>query len=110
MSSQFIVKVLLRLIRFYQLAISPILPARCRFYPTCSCYAIDALYWYNLKGLILIARRVLRCHPFGGHGVDFVPIPLWHFYFVPSQYQRGFIFLDRQSYTWYLGKRFGIKG
>ena len=67
-------KLLVWPIRFYQMAISPHFPAACRYTPTCSQYAIEALRKYGpLKGLWLAARRILRCHPWGGHGYDPVP-------------------------------------
>ncbi len=59
------------LIRFYQLFISPILPSACRYTPTCSQYAIDALRKYGpIKGSLKAAWRILRCNPWGGHGHD----------------------------------------
>ena len=62
------------LIRFYQLAISPWLPPRCRYQPTCSQYAIEAVEKHGaIKGGWLAAKRILRCHPWGGHGYDPVP-------------------------------------
>lgn len=61
-------------IRFYQLCISPLFPASCRFTPTCSQYAVEALQTHGpLKGLTLSLRRLLRCHPWGGSGYDPVP-------------------------------------
>ena len=61
-------------IRFYRLAISPMFPPTCRFTPTCSQYAIDAIQKHGpFKGFYLACRRVLRCHPWGGHGYDPVP-------------------------------------
>ena len=61
-------------IRFYQVTISPFLPATCRFTPTCSQYALEALRKHGpLKGLWLAVRRILRCHPWGGSGYDPVP-------------------------------------
>ena len=68
-------KTLLALIRFYQRYISPGFPARCRFRPTCSAYAIEAISKYGAaKGLILALRRFLRCHPFyKGNWYDPVP-------------------------------------
>ncbi|MBQ8570480.1 MAG: membrane protein insertion efficiency factor YidD [Kiritimatiellae bacterium] len=63
------------LIKFYKIAISPLLGANCRFYPTCSTYGIEALQQYGfIKGIWLIFRRLLRCRPFGPHGYD--PVPL----------------------------------
>lgn len=61
-------------IRFYQRFISPYTPPACRFTPTCSQYAIEALRKHGpLKGLWLAIRRLLRCHPWGGSGYDPVP-------------------------------------
>lgn len=62
------------LIRFYQLFISPLKPASCRFTPTCSAYAMEAFKKHGpIKGLYLTVRRILRCHPWGGSGYDPVP-------------------------------------
>jgi len=64
------------LIRAYQCLISPLFPANCRFHPTCSRYAIEAISGHGvLRGLWLTACRVLRCHPWGGAGLDPVPDP-----------------------------------
>ena len=61
-------------IRFYQRFISPMLPPACRFTPTCSQYAVEAIQKHGaLKGLYLSIRRILRCHPWGGSGYDPVP-------------------------------------
>jgi len=62
---------LIGLVRVYQLVISPHFPASCRFVPTCSEYAVEALRRYGvLKGLILSVRRITRCHPWGDSGYD----------------------------------------
>jgi uncharacterized protein len=67
-------RVLLVMIRGYQLGISPYLPAACRYTPTCSAYATDAIRKYGAaRGSWLAARRLLRCHPWGGSGYDPVP-------------------------------------
>lgn len=69
-----IVWLLILPIRFYQIAISPLTPAACRFTPTCSQYAIEALRRHGpFKGLWLAVKRILRCHPWGGSGYDPVP-------------------------------------
>lgn len=61
-------------VRLYQFTISPLLPASCRFVPTCSQYAVEALKKHGpLKGSYLTFRRLLRCHPWGGSGYDPVP-------------------------------------
>lgn len=68
------VKILLALVRFYQYAISPLIPPRCRYTPTCSQYAVEAIKKYGtLKGGWLALKRILRCHPWGGCGHDPVP-------------------------------------
>ena len=60
-------------IRFYQRAISPGIPARCRYYPSCSQYAVDAVRRFGiLRGTVLAAWRLLRCNPWSHGGVDFV--------------------------------------
>jgi putative membrane protein insertion efficiency factor len=62
------------LIRFYQKAISPYLPVSCRYVPSCSTYAYEAVWKYGVfRGLILALKRVLRCHPFHPGGYDPVP-------------------------------------
>ena len=67
-------RLLIGIIAVYQKAISPILPAACRYTPTCSQYARDALRKHGtVKGSWLAARRIVRCHPWGGHGYDPVP-------------------------------------
>ena len=62
------------LIRFYQRCISPLTPPSCRFTPTCSQYALEALRKHGLiKGSWLAFKRIIRCHPWGGSGFDPVP-------------------------------------
>ena len=58
-------------IRLYQRLISPILPARCKYHPTCSAYAVDAVRSYGvLRGAVLASWRVLRCNPWSDGGID----------------------------------------
>jgi len=65
---------MIALIRFYQAAVSPWLPASCRYTPSCSEYARQAVERFGAaRGTWLAARRLLRCHPFAGHGHDPVP-------------------------------------
>jgi putative membrane protein insertion efficiency factor len=72
--SRFFRKLFIAPIRFYQVAISPWLGAHCRFRPTCSQYAIEAIRAHGvIKGLLLGTWRVLRCHPFCKGGYDPVP-------------------------------------
>lgn len=66
--------ILLAPIYFYRAAISPLLPPSCRYTPTCSQYAIEAIRKYGpFKGFYLGLKRILRCHPWGGSGYDPVP-------------------------------------
>lgn len=67
-------KILLALITFYQKAISPYFPARCRYTPTCSAYAYEAVQKYGAaKGFFLAIKRFLKCNPFFKGGFDPVP-------------------------------------
>jgi putative membrane protein insertion efficiency factor len=62
------------LVRGYQKGISPFLPPSCRYTPTCSAYAVEALQKHGaVRGGWLALRRLSRCHPWGGHGYDPVP-------------------------------------
>ena len=71
-----VVRALQWMVRGYQLVLSPMLPAACRYEPSCSAYAIDALDRHGpLKGSWLALRRIARCNPWGGHGYDPVPDP-----------------------------------
>jgi len=72
--NQLLKKVFILPIRFYQLAISPLLPSSCRFAPTCSQYMVEAIQeWGVLKGGWMGLKRIGRCHPWGGSGYDPVP-------------------------------------
>ncbi|WP_420912408.1 membrane protein insertion efficiency factor YidD [Mesobacillus campisalis] len=65
---------MLGIIRFYQVAISPLKPPTCRFYPTCSHYGMEAVTRFGaLKGGLLTLRRLMKCHPFHPGGFDYVP-------------------------------------
>ena len=65
---------LVLLVRGYQVALSPLLPATCRYYPSCSAYAIEALERHGAwRGSWLALRRIGRCHPFRSGGYDPVP-------------------------------------
>ena len=67
-------KLLIRLIRLYQKFVSPLLGQNCRFHPTCSQYAVEALSSHGaLKGSFLAIKRILKCNPWGGYGIDNVP-------------------------------------
>ncbi|WP_273430125.1 membrane protein insertion efficiency factor YidD [Chitinibacter tainanensis] len=67
-------RLIIALVKLYQLMISPLLGPRCRFTPTCSQYSIEAIQKYGAaKGCYLTVRRLCRCHPWGGCGHDPVP-------------------------------------
>ena len=67
-------KVFILLIRGYQVGISPLLPPSCRYYPSCSAYAIEAFERHGvIRGVYLTVSRLLRCHPFHVGGYDPVP-------------------------------------
>lgn len=67
-------KLLMGIVRFYRSFISPLTPPSCRYTPTCSAYALEALEDHGaLRGSWLALRRILRCHPWGGSGYDPVP-------------------------------------
>jgi len=66
--------VLIWLVRAYQVGLSPLLPPACRYYPSCSVYAIEAIEKHGAwRGSWLAARRIVRCHPFRPGGFDPVP-------------------------------------
>jgi putative membrane protein insertion efficiency factor len=68
------VALLLLLLRGYKLLLSPLYPGACRFVPSCSDYAAAAIREYGaLKGAWLAVKRLSRCHPYGGSGIDAVP-------------------------------------
>jgi len=72
--SRFLARPLIGLVRLYRLAISPWLGGNCRYQPTCSTYAIEALQTHGaLRGGWLATKRIARCHPWGGSGYDPVP-------------------------------------
>lgn len=61
-------------VKFYQYCIRPLLPNSCRYTPSCSQYSVEAINKYGaFKGSWLGLKRILRCHPWGGHGYDPVP-------------------------------------
>ena len=75
--SRLLARLLVLPIRAYQLLVSPLLGPRCRFYPSCSAYAVEALTSHGpVRGSWLAVRRLLRCHPWNPGGLD--PVPPTH--------------------------------
>ncbi|MDE5720905.1 MAG: membrane protein insertion efficiency factor YidD [Paramuribaculum sp.] len=73
-ASKVVASIMLLPVYFYRACISPMLPPSCRYTPTCSQYAIEALKKHGpLRGAILTFKRIMRCHPWGGSGYDPVP-------------------------------------
>lgn len=67
-------KIIIHCLLFYRRFISPLFPPHCRFYPTCSAYALEAFYKHGvIKGFFLTSKRIIRCHPFNFGGYDPVP-------------------------------------
>ncbi len=72
-------RVLVAMVVAYRRYVSPVLPARCRFYPSCSAYSLEALQKHGaIRGTGLTIWRLLRCHPFHPGGYDPVPDPIRH--------------------------------
>lgn len=98
-----ILATILVLIGAYQRYISPNLPARCRYYPTCSTYTRQAFLWHGLyRGGMLAVGRILRCQPWGGSGVDFVPLPMARYFYYLADCRHIYVLADRFSYRVYL--------
>ena len=74
MKNKIFIYPLIFIIKIYQFIVSPFIGQNCRYLPTCSEYAIESLKLHGLlRGSFFVIRRILKCHPFGGHGFD--PIP-----------------------------------
>ncbi|AEW44856.1 hypothetical protein SCc_759 [Serratia symbiotica str. 'Cinara cedri'] len=72
-------RILIKIIRTYQLVISPLLGTHCRFRPTCSNYAIKAIIYFGvIKGILLALKRILKCHPLHPGGDDPVPLKTYN--------------------------------
>ena len=72
-------RMLIAMVVAYRRYVSPVLPARCRFYPSCSAYSLEALQKHGaIRGTGLTVWRLLRCHPFHPGGYDPVPDPIRH--------------------------------
>ena len=70
---------LIKVIRFYQKYFSPLMGQNCRFHPTCSQYALEALRIHGTyRGTVLAIKRIMKCNPWGGSGIDNVPEEMKH--------------------------------
>ena len=77
---KFLVHIIRALITIYRQIISPWMAPRCRFYPTCSIYGLEAVKLHGgYRGGLLTFKRIVRCHPWGAQGIDFVPKPLYRY-------------------------------
>jgi len=74
-----------QLIKLYQKWISPMFPPRCKYYPSCSSYAVSAISTYGLKGLGMALWRLVRCNPWSHGGVDYVPEKIKKITFQPIE-------------------------
>lgn len=105
-----IVKQLLILpIKFYQRCISPLLPAACRYTPTCSHYAVDAIQTYGpFKGTWMGIKRIISCNPWGGHGYDPVPPLITNFHSHDINAQQALISVDIDDFKPQHGKVYSV--
>jgi putative membrane protein insertion efficiency factor len=91
-----VTRVLMAVVTGYRRFVSPLLPPRCRFEPSCSAYALEALREHGaVRGLWLAARRVARCHPFNPGGYD--PVPPRGARSKPSRAWAGTLFTEKQG-------------
>lgn len=96
-------------IRFYQRCISPLTPPVCRYSPTCSNYAIEAIQSYGpLKGTWLAAKRIASCNPLGGHGYDPVPPVITNFHSHDTSASQALISVDVDQFAPTAGKCYSV--
>lgn len=89
LNKKFLKNLALLPIRFYRMAISPLTPPSCRFHPTCSSYALEAIEKHGVvKGVFLAARRLIKCHP-GSHKNPLDPVPEAFAWGDVIRYKRG---------------------
>ena len=96
-------------IKFYQRCISPLLPAACRYTPTCSHYAVEAIQAYGpLKGTWMGIKRIVSCNPWGGHGYDPVPPVITNFHSHDTEAQQAIISVDVNDFNPLYGKTYSV--
>lgn len=67
-----VISLIIKILKIYSIYISPFILPRCRFYPTCSKYSIDALKKFGIKGIWIALKRLIKCHPFNKGGIDHI--------------------------------------
>ena len=96
-------------IRFYQRCISPLLPPACRYTPTCSNYAMEAILTYGpLKGTWMGIKRIISCNPWGGHGYDPVPPKITNFHSHDTNASQALISVDIEQFNPLPGKVYSV--
>ena len=96
-------------IRFYQRCISPLLPPACRYTPTCSNYAVEAIQAYGpLKGTWMGIKRIVSCNPWGGYGYDPVPPVITNFHCHDTSAQQSLISVDVDNFNPRYGKVYSV--
>ena len=96
-------------IRFYQRCISPLTPSSCRYTPTCSHYAVDAIMAYGpFKGIWMGIKRIVRCNPWGGFGYDPVPPVITNFHSHDTSATQALISVDVDDFESQKGKVYSV--
>lgn len=96
-------------IRFYQKCISPLTPPACRYTPTCSNYAVEAIQSYGpIKGMWLAVKRIVSCNPWGGHGYDPVPPIITNFHCHDVNAEHSLISVDVDDFNPQPGKVYSV--
>ena len=96
-------------IKFYQRCISPLTPPVCRYHPTCSHYAVEAIQTHGpIEGLWLGFKRILSCNPFGGHGYDPVPPVITNFHSHDTSAQQALISVDVDEFQPTEGRYYSV--
>lgn len=96
-------------IKFYQRCISPLLPAACRYTPTCSHYAVEAIQAYGpIKGVWMGIKRIVSCNPWGGHGYDPVPPVITNFHSHDTSAHEALISVDIDDFKPQYGKVYSV--
>ncbi|MBR5640153.1 MAG: membrane protein insertion efficiency factor YidD [Muribaculaceae bacterium] len=96
-------------IKFYQRCISPLLPPACRYTPTCSHYAVEAIQAYGpFKGMWMGINRIISCNPWGGYGYDPVPPVITNFHCHDTEAQQAIISMDVNDFKPQYGKNYSV--